>query len=179
MVTNPLSVLIALIQYSTYCYLILNVSLQMHHTNHMTICSDNHFPFGLLFADGSQLLTLQHGLRRGAGEQDGAGLQRGEDRLDVKPLACQSCIAAACARSFLHLCRDALMPLCWRCSRQLVLLHRAVSWKCGPLLDKVDSYTAIHSIYHRYQACRCRLQFQPHFLLTPCTSQHHLLLSAE
>lgn len=27
------------------CHSILNVSLQMHHTNHMTICSDNHSAF--------------------------------------------------------------------------------------------------------------------------------------
>lgn len=112
MVTNPLCVLIAIIQYSTFCYLILSVLLQMHHTNHMTICSNYLSPFSLLFANGSQLLTLQHDLRRGAGEQDGAGLWSGENCLDVEPLACQSCIAAACTWRFLHWCRDALMPLC-------------------------------------------------------------------
>lgn len=72
----------------------------------------------------SQLFALQHGLSGGAGEEDGAGLRRGEHWLDVKPLARQSCVAAACARSLPHGGRDALMPLCWRCSRQLVLLLR-------------------------------------------------------
>lgn len=83
-----------------FCHSVLNVSLQKHHTNHMTACSDRHSPFSALrlwpqrghgtfweapeghhagvFADRSQLLTLQHGLRRGAGEEDGAGLRCGE-----------------------------------------------------------------------------------------------------
>lgn len=116
------------------CHSILNVSLQMHHTNHMTSCSDHQSPFNppLFWPQGghraggesvrgspcvSQLLALQHGLGRGAGEQDGAGVRRGESELDVEPLACQSCIAAARARSLFHGCGDALMPLCWRCSR--------------------------------------------------------------
>lgn len=59
----------------------------------------------------SQLFALQHGLGRGAGEEDGAGLRGGEHGLDVKPLARQSCVAAACPWSLPHRGRDALMPL--------------------------------------------------------------------
>lgn len=60
----------------------------------------------------SQLLTLQHGLGRRAGEQDGVGVRCGESKLDVEPLARQSCVSAACVLSRFHGCRDALMPLC-------------------------------------------------------------------
>lgn len=92
------------------CHSTLSVSLQMHHTNHILYCSQR-------VLGASQLLALQHGLRRGAGEQDGVGLQRGENWLDVEPLARQSCVAAARALSLFHGCRDVLMPLCWRRSR--------------------------------------------------------------
>lgn len=85
----------------------------------------------------SQLFALQHGLSGGAGEEDGAGLRRGEHGRDVKALARQSCVAAACARRLPHGGRDALMPLCWRCSRQLVLLLK------GPRLQIAASLLMI------------------------------------
>lgn len=123
----------------TFFFCCSSLKLQMRHTNHTTICSDRRSPFSpppswpepghrtcrealRASTEHSQLFALQHGLGRGAGEEDGAGLRCGESWLDVKPLACQSCVAAACARSLPHGRRDALMPLCWRCSRQLVLL---------------------------------------------------------
>lgn len=62
-------------------------------------------------SQASQLFALQHGLGGGAGEEDGAGLRGGEHGLDVKPLASQSCVAAACPWSLPHGSRDALMPL--------------------------------------------------------------------
>lgn len=62
-------------------------------------------------SQASQLFALQHGLGGGTGEEDGAGLRGGEHGLDVKPLARQSCVAAACPRSLPHGGRDALMPL--------------------------------------------------------------------
>lgn len=118
---------------------ILNVSLHMHHTNHTTICSDDHSPWSLLLvltagrshilpgSDGSQLLALQRDFGRGAGEQEGAGVQCWERRPNVEPLAGQGGVAAARARHFLHGRRDALMPLCWGCSRQLLLEWRAIN----------------------------------------------------
>lgn len=117
----------------------------------------------------SQLLTLHHGLSRGAGEEDGAGLGGGEHWLDVEPLARQSCVAAARAWSLPHGGRDALMPLCWRCSRQLGLLLRA------PRLQTL--YKSDRDINHRYPACTCTIQFQLRFLLKLCTSQRRLSLS--
>ena len=118
----------------------LNVTLQMHHTksaplsvflwalscfNHREVTECAGRPKA---SDCLQLLALQRGLRRGAGEQDGAGVWRRESRLNVEPLACQSGVATACSWSFPHGCWDTLMPLCWRCSSKLILLHIVTEW---------------------------------------------------
>ena len=51
---------------------------------------------------GLQLLTLQCGLHRGAGEQNRAVVCGGEGRPDVQALTCQNSIAASRALGLLH-----------------------------------------------------------------------------
>lgn len=112
---RPTTAFLLLLLLFPFCS-ILNGLSQKRGTNRNLTAVAEHFRLRT-----SQLFALQHGLSGGAGEEDRAGLGCGEHWLDVKPLARQSGVAAARARSLPHGGRDALVPLCWRCSRQLVL----------------------------------------------------------
>lgn len=124
MVTNPLSVLTAVI-----CCFNLKGTLQTRHT--------------LRPHPSSQLLALQRGLGGAAGEQEGAGVRRGEGGPDVEPLARQSRVAAARSPGLPHGRRDALVPLRWGGGSTPTLLkknktpHRPVSRK--PFTVDVES----------------------------------------